>query len=150
MWLFKICGLILITIVCTALGLLKAGAVKKRYQKILYFSRCLRELAEKIRVNSGEIADLLRQNFSADLLIFEGDIADINPEFLQKEDCSLLKECLQGIGMGDITAEYSRISAYCEIIKQHGEDLQTSGAELIKLYKSAGFLCGIFICIFFL
>lgn len=150
MWLFKICGMALIISACGFWGIQKSAAVKKRYEKILSFSHSLRELAERIRANSGEILPLLRLTFSPELIIFSGDNYSINPEFLKKEDCALLKKSLCDIGLCDITGEYNRILSYSEIIRQLGERLQTNGAELCKLYNNTGFMLGVFICIFFL
>lgn len=147
---FKILGLIAIFSVCTIWGFIKSSDIKKRADKLLDFNRGIAQLAEKLRLGSGEISLLLSQCFCEKLIIPESNGFYIVETYLKKEDISLLREFFENLGMGDSSGEYDRAVAYANLIKEQYDIASKDSAELCKLYKSLGVLSGIFICIFFL
>ena len=150
MWLFKVSGMFLIFAVRTASGFLKSSALKKRAEKLLSFSRSAAELGERIRSGGGEIKELLTVCFSEGLLKFGGDGYSVDDSFLKQEDTALIEEFFGVLGMSDAYAEYERTLAYSELIKARQELADAEYRQQSRLYRSLGFLSGIFICIFFL
>ena len=150
MLLFKICGMFLLFMVCTLWGFSKAVALKKREEKLSEFGRNSAKLKELMRSGGGEIAPLLKTTFHPDQLELKENGIKVNKDYLKDEDISLLEEFLNGIGMGDISGECERISAYVNLIKQRSDEAAKDCEALCRLYKSLGALIGLFICIFFL
>lgn len=150
MWLFKVCGMILLLGVCSAAGFLKSYSAKKRAEKLCGIARSLSDLAERLNISEDEIIPLLKQSFYDGLLIFDGDGVSLNENNLYPEDISILKEFLSELGLKDSESEYRRICGYARIIAERGKAAGEENESLCRLYKSCGFLSGLFLCIFFL
>ncbi len=141
MSLFKITGLILILAVCTALGFLKALSLKARVDSLCEVKQALLMLKEKIRLRIGDKARLINECFN------------INPESTLSDkngDLKLWREFYNGFGLSDTENEYKRCTAYISLFDNKINDAQSELLKQQKLYKSLGFLSGLFICIFFI
>ncbi len=141
MSLFKIIGLILILTVCTAAGFLKALSLKTRLDTLCEVKQGLLMLKEKLRLRSGDKAQLINECFST------------NPQNTlsnKSGDLKLWCEFYNGFGLGDTENEYKRCSAYISLFDNKINDAQTELLKGQRLYKSLGFLSGLFICIFFI
>jgi len=150
MWLFKICGMVLLLVVCSMAGFLKSYNVKKRAEKLCVIARSLSDLADRLSLSEEEIIPLLKQSFPKGLLIFEQNSFSPDNTHLNSEDISLLEELFSRLGLQDSGSEYRRICGYAKIIKERGDTAREENVGLCRLYKSCGFLSGLFLCIFFL
>ena len=139
--LFKVIGLILILSVCTAVGFLKAHSLKLRVTRLREIKSGLFTLKEKLRLHGGDKSRLLNDCFNSPPEGF-GE--------LENTDLSLWKEFLKDFGMSDTAAEYQRCESYIALFDAKITDAQKSFDEQKKLYKSLGFLGGLFLCIFLL
>lgn len=139
--LFKIVGLISVFIVCIALGFLKAFSLKGRYEDLRIATSSISKLKEKIRLHTGDKTRLFLECFS------------VPPEKLinlNNDDKALLNEFIINFGKSDTKAEIERCDAYISLFKTKMFEAKTEFDEQQRLYKTLGFLGGIFICIFFL
>lgn len=150
MLLIKIIGLITVFSVCTAAGFMKSAAINKRAKKLSDFYRSICSLAERIRIGSDEILRLVEICFDRSLCGISENKIVIDESYLSPDDIRLLNELFSGLGMEDSTSEYNRINSYLRLIEIQCESANADTAQLCKLYKSLGALCGIFICIFLL
>lgn len=139
--LFKISGFCLIIFTTTAIGFFKANSLNLRHKKLCSIHNGIANLKEHIRLHSGELDRLLKISFESYPISYIG---------LQKEECVLIDDFFQNIGMSDTTAEYERCELYMSLIKSKADEVKNQYKELNRLYKSLGFLSGLFICIFFL
>lgn len=139
--LFKIIGLVLILSVCTAVGFLKALSLKLRVTRLQEIKSGLFTLKEKLRLRSGDKSRLLNECFLSPPESFTE---------LKHSDLLLWKEFLKDFGMSDTAAEYQRCESYIALFDAKITDAQKSFDEQQKLYKSLGFLGGLFVCIFLL
>jgi len=149
-WLLKVSGMLIIIITCSIAGLIKASTTQKRAEKLEKFALCTSALAERIHITEGELDFLLRQSFPEELIQVTEDKITLELSFLQDNDISVLEEFISGLGLGDPEGEYKRITAYSKIIKEHSNEAKASALSLCRMYKSCGFLVGLFLCIFFL
>lgn len=139
--LFKIIGLVLILSVCTAVGFLKALSLKARVVRLREIKSGLFTLKEKLRLHGGDKSRLLNDCFLSPPESFTE---------LDNTDLLLWKEFLKDFGMSDTAAEYQRCESYITLFDAKITDAQKSFDEQQKLYKSLGFLGGLFVCIFLL
>jgi hypothetical protein len=63
MWLLKIFGMFMIFLACSIGGILKARLIAVRTEVLRKTARSLSDLAERIRLSGGEIAELLNLCF---------------------------------------------------------------------------------------
>lgn len=139
--LFKIAGLISVLTVCIALGFLKAFSLKARYDNLCIITLGISKLKEKIRLRTGDKTRLFSECFA------------VSPEKLinlNADDKALLNEFIINFGKSDTKAEIERCDAYISLFKVKTTEAKTEFGEQQRLYKTLGFLGGIFICIFFL
>ncbi len=139
--LFKAIGLIVILCVCTAAGFIKAFALKNRLENLKKIKNGLSKLKERLRLHSGDKQRLIKVCFSTPPETFSD---------LKKADKALWCEFLCDFGKGDTQQEYDRCKAYIALFDSSITMAEAEYNEQQKLYKSLGFLSGIFICIFFL
>ncbi len=138
--LFKILGLAIIMTVCTAAGFLKAVSLKKRYDRLIEIKNGLSVLKEKLRLRSGDKSRLLRECFSESIKATDN---------LKADDVALWQSFLKSFGNGDTNSELQRCDSYIGLLDIRINDAKNEFDNQSRLYKSLGFLCGIFICIFF-
>lgn len=150
MWLFKVCGMLLLLFVCSAAGFLKAFSAKRRAEKLCVIARSMSVLAERLNLQADEIIPLLKMCFPENLLIISGERVMVDQAYLNGQDTALLAEFFEGLGLNDCEGEYRRILGYAKIISERGNAVREENESLCRLYKSCGFLTGLFLCIFFL
>ena len=138
--LFKIIGLLFLFLCCTALGFLKANALKNRLDSLKKLKNGLLTLKEQLRLHSGDKNKLISVCFP-----------NINKllQTLPPDDIKLWNEFLAQFGFGDTKSEYERCLAFITLFDNKINALAGEISEQQKLYKSLGFLGGVFLCIFF-
>lgn len=146
---FKLLGLLMIFSASAAGGIMKSMQLKQRYKKLSRICRSLKDLKERIRLNSGEIGRLVNGSFGGLAVYKNGDFI-INEAGLEKGDISLINEFFRDIGMSDTESECERTELYISLISKKCSEAEQKCRELCRLYNSIGILGGIFICIFFL
>ena len=134
--LFKTLGLLMILIVCTALGFLKALSLKTRLSGLNEIKNGLFLLKERLRLHCGNKKQLLNLCFNK------------NTDYLKGDDLALWNDFLNGFGMNDTKTEFNRCESYITLFDNKIKDAEKTFNEQQKLYKCLGFLCGVFICIF--
>lgn len=137
-WL-KITGLIFILITCTAAGFSKALLIKCQHENLIALKSGILKLKEKIRLHSGNKSNLINECFPAAKL-----------EGLTPNDKQLFNEFIESLGTGDTLQEIERCGAYAALFESRIKDTKSEADEQQKLYKTLGFLSGLFICIFLL
>lgn len=137
--LFKVLGLLTLLFVCTAIGFLKAYSLKRRYDELLLIRNGILKLKERIRLHFGDKSRLINDCFPISVEEFKS----LNPD-----DNALFAEFLKGLGKGDTQEEIERCTAYASLFADKLQNAKTEYDEQQKLYKTLGFLSGIFICIF--
>lgn len=138
--LFKISGFILIILTTTAIGFLKSNTLNIRYKKLCNLKGGISDLKQRIRMGCGEIDKLVSISFK-DLTDYYG---------LEKNDIKLIETFFKEIGMLDTESECERCDLYISLLDTQIINAQKNCQELGKLYKSIGFMSGLFFCIFFL
>lgn len=140
----KAVGLFLVLSVSTLTGFFKAHSLKERQTALSDICISLKELKERIRIERSDISYLLKTCFR-DSVNIEGGITK---EGLNQKDKELLCEYLNKAGMADAYSECERISVYITLFEERLASAAEESARLCKLYRSSGFLIGLFICIF--
>lgn len=140
-WLFKLLGFALIIVATYIMGSLKSNSLNLRRKKLIAIKNAINNLKQRIRLSNTEIDKLIAVSF-------EG-IPDIYKD-LENRDCEIIADFFKDLGMTDSKAEYERCEVYISLLNTQIDEAEKNYTELSKLYKSIGFLSGIFICIFFL
>lgn len=138
--LFKFSGLILIILTTTAIGFLKSNYLNMRYKKLCNLKSSITDLKQRIRLGCGEIDKLVSISFK--------DLSDYSA--LEKSDIKIVENFFEDIGMLDSDSECERCDLYISLLDTQIINAQKNCHELGKLYKSVGFMSGLFFCIFFL
>lgn len=134
---FKILGLLSILLVCTAAGFMKAFSLKGRYDNLVTVKNGILKLRERIRLHSGNKSCLLTQCFPASIT-------------LNGDDKKLFDEFIENFGKGDTREEIERSGAYASLFETKIKEAKKEADEQQRLYKTLGFLSGLFLCIFFI
>lgn len=137
----KIAGLILILLSCSALGLHKADALKKRSRKLKNICVSLEKLYQLVENSPLESAELITLSFGT-------ENPKENTAYLEPSDTELLNRFLGEFGMGDREKESRNISLYKTLFEKQLQEAEENSNRLYKLYNSLGFLTGLVICIF--
>ncbi len=143
----KITGLALVLSVSTAIGFLRAAALKTREKRLFGLYLCMCDLKERIRLENDELRDVLKKSFNGQVSETDGGFK-ISANGILPEDEKLINEYLSSAGMSDPDAEYERAQLYASLVKKQHFAAAANSAQLCKLYKTIGFMAGIFICIF--
>ncbi|MBQ8649444.1 MAG: hypothetical protein IJ470_05190 [Clostridia bacterium] len=143
----KIIGIILILAVSTLAGFLKAYCLKERETALNEVCISLKELKERIRLERSKLDRLLKICFG-DCLCISGKEPIIKKDGLEDQDKELLYEYLSLAGMSDAAAECERLELYIHLFEEKCIKATEKRSRLSKLYRSSGFLIGLFICIF--
>mgnify|MGYP002523828656 FL=1 len=145
--LIKITGLALVLAVSTAIGFLRAAALKTREKRLFGLYLCMCDLKERIRLENDELRDVLKKSFNGQVSETDGGFK-ISVNGILPEDEKLINEYFSSAGMSDPDAEYERAQLYASLVKKQHSAAAANSAQLCKLYKTIGFMAGIFICIF--
>lgn len=148
--LLKILGLLTVFSISSILGFMKSSALSKRSQKLYGFSKGMSTLAERIRMGSGEINELLKISFDSEQIGLGINGISVNEDYLKTDDVSLIKEFFEELGMNNIDSEYERTASYKTLIEIQRKSAEDDCNNLCRLYKTLGVLIGVFICIFLL
>ena len=140
-WLFKLSGFALIIIATYITGSLKSNSLNLRRKKLIAIKNAINNLKQRIRLSNTEIDKLIAVSFES--------IPDIYKD-LETRDCEIIADFFKDLGMSDSKAEYERCEVYIQLLTTQITEAEKNYTELSRLYKSIGFLSGIFICIFFL
>ena len=112
-----------------------------RYKKLCNLKSAVTDLKQRIRLSHGEIDKLIAVSFK--------NIPDLYSN-LEKSDISITENFFKDIGMLDTDSECERCELYISLLDTQIINAQKNYHELGKLYKSIGFMSGLFFCIFFL
>ena len=148
--LFKFTGLLIIFLVCVAVGYQKSCNIRKRAHLLDKVYRSVSILAEYIKTGTGEISKILPKCFEEGFADITDNKINFKHDYLEKLDIDLLTEFFGGLGYGDKNREYERTKLYVSLIKKQSDEAEQKAQSLCKLYNSLGFLSGAFLCIFFI
>lgn len=139
--LFKLLGFLLIISVSTCLGFLKSNSLNLRRKKLCAIKNGITDLKQHIRLSNTEIDNLINVCFN--------NVPDRYSN-LQNSDIEIIEGFFKDLGMSDSKSEIDRCELYIGLLDNQINEAENNYIELSRLYKSIGFLGGIFICIFFL
>ena len=139
--LLKFLGLIFVLLVCTTFGFIKAFSLKNRLENLTQIKDGILKLRDHLRLHSGNKNKLINICFKTPPEDFNG---------LTKTDKALWNDFLNDFGKADTKGEYERCTAYISLFNNLILTATNEYNQQQKLYKSLGFLGGLFICIFFL
>lgn len=146
--LIKITGLLLVLSVSSAVGFMRAAAVKTREKRLFELYLCMCDLKERIRLENGELKEVLKKSFGEKVTETESGFFVISVNGILGEDEKVINGYLSSAGMSDPDAEYERAELYASLVKNLHSAAAADSAQLCKLYKTLGFMTGLFICIF--
>ena len=148
-FIFKFSGLILITLTGTLIGF--SVASKKRDYEALLFAilLSLKELKQKIRIKSGELSTLIPLCFDKSCVSVKAGKFVISTVF-SPEDKNKLTELFSSLGMADSESESKKCDTYIAFFEERYNYISNKNREECKLYRTLGFLSGVFLSIFLL
>lgn len=143
---FKLLGMLMLFMSCTAFGFYRAISLENRYKRLDKICRCMDELYNRILHSSGEIDRLMYASFgeSADSLIEKEKTLEI----LKHEETELLSEFLSSLGSGDTESECSRIMLYKSLFEACRDSASRDCESGCRLWRTAGICVGVATCIF--
>ncbi|MBQ2237021.1 MAG: hypothetical protein II317_02810 [Clostridia bacterium] len=144
---FKLFGIVLIIAAATSLGFYKSSCICEEEKLLSQICSSLHSLREKIRLNYGEMSVIIPLCFSAEILNIKNGKVNINTKIPTIER-QLLSEYFSTAGMGDIISETEKADTYISAFEKRLYNKQIKTKELCKLYRTVGFLCGLFLSIF--
>ena len=145
----KLFGIVILILSSTLVGFSLAS--KKCDYEALLFSLLisLKEMKSKIRLKSGEITTLIPLCFDKSCVnIKSGKIVIGN--CLSVEDKDKLLELFSSLGMSDCESESKKCDTYIEFFEERHRYISNKNREECKLFRTLGFLSGIFLSIFLL
>lgn len=144
---FKLFGISLIIVAATSLGFYKASCVCEEEKLLSQICSSLHSLREKIRLNYGEMNIIIPLCFSGEILNIKNSKVTINAKMPSSEK-QILLEYFSTAGMGDIESETTKADTYISLFEERLLEKRKKTKELCKLYRTVGFLCGLFLSIF--
>lgn len=150
MFLFKILGLLILLLCCCAVGFIKSEQLILRRNKLDSFCKGFAILKERIRCGEGEIVTLILKSFEKNLFSLNDNTLKVNKSYLQNLEIILIEEYLEVAGMSDPSSEFEKCKMYNNLLNEQYKKANEECTTLCKLYKTLGFLGGIFICVLFL
>lgn len=144
---FKLFGISLIIAAATSLGFYKASCVCEEEKLLSQICSSLHSLREKIRLNYGEMSVIVPLCFSNKILNIEKGEVNITAmvPFAERQ---ILSDYFSTAGMGDIESEIAKADTYINLFEERLLEKRKKTKELCKLYRTVGFLCGLFLSIF--
>ena len=150
-WFLKAPGLLLLLCASTAAGFMLARRLTLRAEKLRFAGMAMCTLKDKIRLDGGELPRLAAESFDGyGLIEITGDRIAVTQAGLEPGDAALLAEYFDSAGMADIDAECDRAALYITLIDRRHTAAEKKAGELCRLWRTAGFLGGVLICILLL
>lgn len=146
----KITGAVMLTSAGVLAGFLAARQLSKREKELNWFSAAVCEIGQKIRQNSGNIADIISKiQGSENHLAINRHPFNIKvvSDVLNYEEKREISDFFKRLGMGDIQSEYKKCLAYAEILGEKAKSARAETCEKSRLYKSIGLFCGLLIAV---
>lgn len=148
--LFKLSGLLLLFLSCSAFGFWRSFCISKRAQKLEQITRSCFELGARIKTEKKELSRVISLCFSKETVFIKNERPVLNKSFLENRDIELLEEFFASFGMRDKASEYERVKLFCAILEKESSFAGEKAKKLCRLYNTLGLLFGLSICIFFL
>jgi len=145
----KLSGIILLICSSTLIGF-RFASKKCDYEKLLFsLLLSLKELKGKIRMKSGEIISLIPLCFDKSCVSVKGGKVFIG-NALSNEDRNKLSELFSCLGMSDSESEGKKCDTYISFFEERYNFISNKNREECKLFRTLGFLSGVFLSIFLL
>ncbi len=145
----KFFGIIILICSSTFIGF-SIASKKCDYENSLFsLLLSLKELKSKIRLRSGEIIALIPLCFD-NSFVSVSDGKFVIGTALSLEDRDKLTELFNSLGMSDCESESKKCDTYIEFFEERHRLISNKNREECKLFRSLGFLSGVFLSIFLL
>ncbi|MBQ8739932.1 MAG: stage III sporulation protein AB [Clostridia bacterium] len=144
MLLFKISGIFLIVIVCSAAGLLKSLSIKNRSKKLSAFCDGLNTLYEYIEQGGCELDIAIKISFSKCVFLQHknGRFLCLDND-LKGEDKAMIDGFFDGLGSSAKKAECDRINSFKLKMKTHLKEAENDVSQKSKIYQTFGICIGL-------
>ena len=147
---FKTLGLLCLLLCFTGFGFLKAHELKTRKTALEGFLKGIKTLSGSVLVCNCEIAPLFVNCFGTTSVFISNGKLHFYSKGLKAQDRSLLTEFFDGFGEKPAVEEARRCEFYTLLLEKNLQEADESYNKLFSLYRSLGFLTGLFVCIFLL
>lgn len=135
----KFLGLLSLVISATAMGFYKSYLLGLRKRKLLDICNGLDKLARLIVSSVKDLDILLKECFKG---------GEIDTFGLLNSDKEILENLIFTIGISNRKREYDNVILCKKLLEKQYADAKEEYESLSKLYRSLGFLGGVFVCIF--
>ena len=139
--LFKVLGLLSLVVSGTALGFYKAYLLFQRQKQLLEICNGLERLALLITSSVKDLDVLFKESFKGEKIDTFG---------LLNRDKEILENLISSIGISNRKREYDNVILCKNLLEKQFLEAKEEHNSLSKLYRSLGFLGGLFLCIFFI
>ena len=139
--LFKVLGLLSLVVSGTALGFYKSYLLFQRQKQLLEICNGLERLALLITSSVKDLDLLFKESFKGEKIDTFG---------LLNRDKEILENLISSIGISNRKSEYDNVILCKNLLEKQFLEAKEEHNSLSKLYRSLGFLGGLFLCIFFI
>ena len=139
--LFKVLGLLSLVVSGTALGFYKSYLLFQRQKQLLEICNGLERLALLITSSVKDLDVLFKESFKGEKIDTFG---------LLNRDKEILENLISSIGISNRKREYDNVILCKNLLEKQFLEAKEEHNSLSKLYRSLGFLGGLFLCIFFI
>lgn len=139
--LFKVLGLLSLVVSGTALGFYKSYLLFQRQKQLLEICNGLERLALLITSSVKDLDVLFKESFKGEKIDTFG---------LLNRDKEILENLISSIGISNRKKEYDNVILCKNLLEKQFLEAKEEHNSLSKLYRSLGFLGGLFLCIFFI
>ena len=137
--LFKVLGLLSLVVSGTALGFYKSYLLFQRQKRLLEICNGLERLALLITSSVKDLDVLFKESFKGEKIDTFG---------LLNSDKEILENLISSIGISNRKREYDNVILCKNLLEKQFLEAKEEYNSLSKLYRSLGFLGGLFLCIF--
>ncbi len=137
--LFKVLGLLSLVVSGTALGFYKSYLLGLRQKRLLEICNGLDKLALLITSSVKDLDVLLKESFKG---------GKIDTFGLLISDKEILENLISVLGISNRKREYDNVILCKKMLEKQFSEAKEEYNSLSKLYRSLGFLGGLFLCIF--
>ena len=139
--LFKVLGLLSLVVSGTALGFYKSYLLFQRQKQLSEICNGLERLALLITSSVKDLDVLFKESFKGEKIDTFG---------LLNSDKEILENLISSIGISNRKREYDNVILCKNLLEKQFLEAKEEHNSLSKLYRSLGFLGGLFLCIFFI